>query len=92
MCNLHRICITLNRLNQTYHNITIEAGKLLDSWKDDLESMFACVAYVIFVNNIDPSFFLNMDETSLKIVPSSGKAHAMKGSSNVFVYGVWHKE
>ena len=90
-CSLQWIRNMLYRLKQSYRTITNDAGKLPPTWEEDRANMLVRVGYIIFSHNIQKDLFVNMDETPLMIVPSSGKTWAKKGSSNVFAFGAGDK-
>ena len=74
-------------MNKSYKAITNNAGKLPDAWREEQQKMLVRLGYLIFTYNIPPELLVNMDETPLKLTPSSGKTWAAKGGSNVFAFG-----
>ena len=79
--------LAADMMGYSWRTATTAASKLPNDWRDQGVKMAKRIAYNVQLYKIHPSMIVNLDQTGVKLVPSSNKTFAPKGSKDVRVIG-----
>ena len=81
------IRLLLKASKYSYRAITNDAGKLPENWEEEKQVFLTRIAYMIAKFKVPKCLLINMDETPLMWLSTSGKTWAPTNASNVMIQG-----
>ena len=81
----------MKKAKLSYRKVTNDAGKLPSSWEEDKATFLVRAACLVFKYNVPDYLFVNMDETPMSHIASSGRTWAATNSDNVGTHGAKDK-